>query len=369
SDKLSEAASNRSANPILLPGMAMDIDLSRNWFDRFAWALPIRDPESELDLDTFRSQLIEQGMINEAESATLTIVDRSFSGALRNTPFAAAALPVLTDFKAPVVVHIDLSYFEPLYKNEISTPLLKIITNTLSVLKEKDLDVLAVTFSYGHLDNHIALDVRFIGHILTYLIEQPERFAEKVPQNWSRQADALYLANFFQKEKIRELYQAQEEEDPQAAWVKFNLYHSAAEFKDGSLALQKLGEAVALDNMYGLEYQQLSQLAFDRNRPDEAMRMLQLAAESFPDDPFIRLEMAQLAVEMEDYTTALHLVRQLQTLPWSPVYYPQMPDYLDGFATYLSQELAEPAEDQERSDRTPEQQRVLHPDGPGANAK
>ena len=204
---------------------------------------------------------------------------------------------------------------------------------------------------------------------MTYLIEQPERFSEKVPQNWSRQADALYLANFFQKEKIRDLYQAQEVEDPEAAWVKFNLYHSAAEFKDGNLALEKLAEAVALDKMYGLEYQQLSQLAFDRNRPDEAMRMLQLAAESFPEDPFIRLEMAQLAVEMEDYTTALHLVRQLQTLAWSPLYYPQMPDYLDGFAKYLTQELAEPGEQRKMSDRTPDRQRILHPEGPGVNAK
>ncbi len=249
----------------------------------------------------------------------------------------AAALKHLPQFDRPVVLHIDLSYFQPLYKNEISTPLFPLIFQTLEELRQRQMKCIAVTFSYGNREGRIALDVRFLGDVIKRFIEDPATLDQPVPANWQRQSEALYLSNFFQKEKIRELFEAQEQDAPDSAWVKFNLYRSAAEHKEGSKALDYIAEAVKLDPVYAMEYFNLTQMAYDKGRPDEAMRMLRLASGAFPDDPQIKLLIAQLAVELKQEHAAAQIVKELQALSWSDIYYPQMTEYLQGFAEFLAQ--------------------------------
>lgn len=333
------AGDNHSSNPLFLPGMVLDIALRNEWFSQLVWVLPLRDPGQELNLEQFRAQLTGTGLANEEEAAGLTLDENVFRGHLRRLPFTAAALPLLQDLPQPVIIHFDLGYFQPLYKNEIATPMLAIVHDTLATLRRMHLDTLAVTFSYSHHADQLSLDVRFLGDLLNELIGKPEILDTGVPPVWAHQADALYLNNFFQKEKIRELYQAQELAAPKAAWVKFNLFRSAAGHKEDTQALDYLSQAVALDRTYALEYLNLSDQAYENQRPEEALRMLALAAAAFPNDPFIKLQMAQLAHELGDTTKAVKLVAQLQSLPWSEVYYPRIAEDLSGFAAFLRGEL------------------------------
>ena len=333
--ELAMATTDRNSDPLLLPGMAVDAALRNDLFQELIWVIPLRDPSQELSLEKFTDQLAKSGLANEREVATLALAEGTFQGTLRDTAFTAAALPSLQDPTQPVIVHIDLSYFQPLYKNEIASPLLDIVFNTLAALKKMHLQTLAVTFSYGHLDSQISLDVRFLGDIVAYLIEDPARLDQSIPINWQRQRDALYLSNFFQKEKVTELYKAQEQDAPNEAWVKFNLYRSAAEHKEGRQALDYLTEAVSFDYLYALEYQELSKRAYEKGRPDEAFRMLNLSSEAFPHDPFIKLQMIQLAQEVGDKEAALHLLKQLRILQWSEFYFPQMPQYLVDLTTFV----------------------------------
>ncbi len=152
-----------------------------------------------------------------------------------------------------------------------------------------DPKILAVTFSYSHMDNRIALDVRFLGEVLTTLFAQPEMLTKTAPPNWQRQANAIYLANFFQKEKVEEIFKAQQKDDAESPWVNFNLYRSSAELKEGTLALEYLAKTVALDQIYALEYANLSQMAYDKNRPEEALRMLS-RCQSFPGRPVYQVK-------------------------------------------------------------------------------
>jgi tetratricopeptide (TPR) repeat protein len=295
------------------------------------------------------------------------------SGSLRGVPFRAAALPLIKGLDGPVIVHIDLSYFQPIYKNEIATPLLDIVFQTLKTLQKMHLNVVAATFSYGHHDSQIALDVRFLGDIIHYLIKDPARMDQDIPQNWQFQRDALYLANFFQKEKIRELYLAQEKASPDAAYIKFNLYRSAAEHKEGNQALDYLAEAVTLDSTYALEYLELSGMAYEKGRPDEALRMLELASDVFHQDPFIKLQMTQLANELGQKDSALELLNKLRNLNWSAVYYPDMPQYIADLTTFVqsgeapkqSVDVIETPEEEEFELVIPgieeDRQRTLHP--------
>jgi len=326
--ELAMASTDRNSDPLLLPGMAVDAALRNDLFQELIWVLPLRDPSQELSLEEFTEQLVKSGLANEQEGTSLSLTEKIFQGTLRDKPFTATALPFLQSLQQPVIVHIDLSYFQPLYKNEIATPLLDIVYQTLLTLQKLQLETLAVTFSYGQLDSQISLDVRFLGDIINYLVEDPSRFDQPIPKNWQRQRDALYLANFFQKDKVRELYEAQEQDAPETAWVKFNLYRAAAEHKEGTKALNYLAEAVSLDSMFALEYQELSQMAFEKQRPDEALRMLKLMAEAFSQDPFLKLQIAQLANDLGEKETSLEMLGQLRNLEWSEFYYPQMPQYL-----------------------------------------
>jgi tetratricopeptide (TPR) repeat protein len=198
-----------------------------------------------------------------------------------------------------------------------------------------NLNTLAVTFSHGHIDSQIALDVRFLGGLINYLIEEPTRLELDIPLNWQRQRDTLYLANFFQKDKIRELFLAQEQDDPNTAYIKFNLYRSAAEHKEGTKALEYIADAVTLDPMYALEYFELSNMAYNKGQPDEALRMLKLADEVFHEDPFLKLQMAQLANEIGQKEVALEMLNKVRNLSWSEPYYPDMKQYIADLTIFI----------------------------------
>jgi tetratricopeptide (TPR) repeat protein len=315
--------------------MSIDVALRNNWFSQLTWVVPTLDQLVAPDLEAIRNLLFENAMTSE-EEATSFIKDKQLTkGTLRNTPLSISNMSGLVAPDVPIILHIDLSYLQGLYKNEIATPTLQTIYSTLAALKEHNINTLAVTFAYGHLDNQIALDVRFIGEIIEQLIANPALLKEQPLPNWKRQADAIYLVNFFQGEKVDEIHRAQEQDDPDSAWVKFNLYRSSATLKQGEQALDYLAQAVALDPMYAYEYGNLARMAYDRRRPDETMRMYTLAGKALPEDHLIKLSMAELAAELGNHEMAKHLLDQLKDLPWSPPYHGEMNNYLDGLSNRL----------------------------------
>lgn len=334
-DSLRLATSDLSSSPTILPQMAIDVALRNGFFSELVWALPIRDTEKALSLEEFRDPLMSTRLISEDEGKAISLKDQIFSASFRGLPFRAAALPFIKGLQGPLIIHIDLGYFEPLYKNEISTPFLDIISETLQTLKKMQLETLAVTFSYGHLDNNISLDVRFLGDLIIYMTEDPEHLNRAVPINWQRQRDTLYLANFFQGEKIEELYKAQETEEPDAAYVKFNLYRSVLDKNERDKALEYLDQAVALDPMYALEYAELGRIAIEQTQHEEALRLIKLAAGVFDKDPFLKLQQAQLAMETGKKEEALELLQLIRNKEWSNIYYPHMNQYLSDLTTFV----------------------------------
>jgi tetratricopeptide (TPR) repeat protein len=339
--QIAERSTLRRADPLMLPVMTVDAALRNGWFGRLAWALPIRDAELELSQEKFRKQMQESGIATEAELETVTVINNQVVGTLRATPFVAAALPNLPELTGPVIIHFDQSYFQQMYKNEIATPIFPLIFDTLKSLHQREIPVLAVTFAYGNLEGRIALDVRFVGEVLQAFVEKPELFEQPIPKTWKLQGDILYLDNFFQKEKKLELALEMEKLAPESAWVKFTLFKVAAENSMGTAALGSLAEAVAIDKVYALEYLSLSDMAYEKKRPDEALRMLKLAQEAFPDNFSITLQLAQLMAEQGQVDAAGDLVEPLPKLDWSKVYYPDMSESLQRFVKQLEVKQAE----------------------------
>jgi len=230
------------------------------------------------------------------------------------------------------VLHIDLSYFSPLYKGEIKTPLYPLLGQTLQQLRALGMTAGAVTLSRSNLDGGLPLETRFIGGDLAELFRRPELLDAPMPESWDRRSRTLYLANFFQKERIRELLEEMRRDAPEDASVSFALYQVLRQFREGSAALAELDRAVTLDPVYGREYLDLVPVALDKDQPDEALRMLDLAAKVFPDDPFIPLDRVGLLLRSGRGREGRDLLRRLQKLPWSPIYYPDMFQRLEGMA-------------------------------------
>lgn len=337
-EALRRRGSLQVADPLLMPNMTVTAALQSGLLSQVVWALPLRDSSKEISSEVFLRNLGANALLGEDELRRLKVAKHLVRGAVRGTPLLVAALDKLPLLSGPVIVHIDQSYFQDRYKNEVATPLLGMVYDVLYQLREKRLPVLAVTFAYGNLEERIALDVRFLGEVLAHFIEHPERSKEPVPLNWQRMADIFHLQSLFETEKLRDLAMAMERDDPESAWVKFALYRAATVRKAGEVALEYLAEAVRRDRIYAVEYLNLAQMAYDKKRSDAALQMLQSAADAFPDNPQITLKIAQLTAERGDRKAALQLVGELQQLPWSPLYFLRMPDYLKSFSEFLQKE-------------------------------
>ncbi|GAB6082852.1 hypothetical protein JCM30471_17660 [Desulfuromonas carbonis] len=333
-EEIADRSTLTRPDPLLLPVMTVDAALRNDWFGQLSWALPIREAGLQLS-PKILGQLNLADAVSEAELNSIFIIDNHFSGILREKPFVAGAVENLPQIAGPVVIHFDQSYFQNIYKNEIATPIFPLVFDVCKALRDRKIPVLAATFTYGNLEGRISLDVRFVGEVLQKIVEQPELLDKPLPKSWELLSKTLYLRNFFKKEEVLKLALELQKEAPESAWAKFRLYRELAENKQGSAALKALNEAVAIDRVYALEYLALSDLAVAKNLPDEAIKMLKLASEALPNNFQIRLYLAKILAEYGESDMALHLVQELRKLPWSFVYYADMPEELRIFSEDL----------------------------------
>lgn len=331
-EALSEKTSLSNPDPLLLPSMAISSALQSSLFAKLVWVFPSTVPSDQLDIDMFRQQLLDYGAINQQEAESLTRVEGGFSGSVRGVPFQATPMTSLPDLEGPIVLHIDLGYFKPLYKGEIKTRLYPLLYQTCSSLQRKGWQTVATTISYSNVGGTLPLAVRFIGPTLVDLFANPGILDKPLPLNWQRRAKALNLPNFFQTEEERNQYLEMQADLPEDPSVKFALYQVSRKLKNGSKALDYLKQAVKLDPGYASEYLTLASDAENKNLADQSVKMLLLASQAKPEDPFIALKLATRLNLLGQADKANLLVKELQQLPWSSVYYPAMPETLSKFS-------------------------------------
>jgi tetratricopeptide (TPR) repeat protein len=330
-DDLRRRGTARVPDPLLLPEMTVTAALRADFFSRLIWVLPLA-AEGEPDLDTLRAQLRGYGALTEDEAATLRLEAGGASGTAQGLPLRIVPLAALEAPAETVVLHIDLSYFRPLYKGEIKTPLYPLLGQILQQLRGLGMTAGAVTISHSNLDGGLPLETRFIGDDLAEIFRRPELLDSPLPELWDQRSRTLYLANFFQKERIRELLEDMRRDAPEDASVAYAHYQILRQFREGSAALAGLDRAVALDSAYAREYLDLVSVALEKDQPEESLRMLELAAKVFPGDPFIPLDRAGLLLRLGRGREGREILQRLQKLPWSPVYYPDLPQRLEEMA-------------------------------------
>lgn len=333
--ELRRCSSPDTTDPLLLPVMSLGVALDAGWFSGVVWIFPTRRPPAELDLQTFKQQLIAAQIASGDEAESFTLNNGSFSGIVRGRPFIAAPAAALPPLDRSALLHVDTDYFKALYNGEIKTPIYPLIVELLKQLQERGWTVAAATVALSNQGAGLPLQTRFVGKDLATLLQDPQMLKESIPHQWELRGNALYLENFMQKEEIRRVYREMEEEDPADPAVKFGLYQVTRQLNKPEEALDYLREAVQRDPVYAREYLDLSELALQKQRPEKAVEMLKLASAARPQDPFIRTQLARTLLNAGQREEARAVLDELAALDWSTTYYPEEGEALAGLRSLV----------------------------------
>jgi len=318
-----------SPNPLLMHPMAVDAALKAGFFSQLIWILPLKADEPLPAMDVLRQKMLDTGLLSQSEAKSFSAEGEHYTAVLRGIPVTIGTLAHIPRPKNPAWIHFDLSLFKPLYKNEVSTPLYPLVLDTLKKIRAASISSVGATISQSNLGGAISLKVRFLGKDLSHLLEFPASIDEDLPELQFRRSQNLYLEHFVKKEEILENCLHMEILAPEDASVKFDLYYANREMQRGKQALKFLEKAVVLDPMYAYEYVYLAETAVEKKRPAAALDMLEKARKTFPDNPVIRIMEADINIGLGRRETAVDLLDQLQSLPWSKVYDQDEPGRLE----------------------------------------
>lgn len=316
------SASSQSPNPLILPDMILSAAMEAGLFSEVFWVFPFDQEEKSISVEAFRQQLIDSGVASDSEARSFIEQGDSLSGTLRGLPVHAIPSNKLSPIRKAALVHMDMSFFPPLYRNEIKSPLHPMIYRTLNRLRLLELTPVSVSLTTSNIEGGLPLSSRFIAGMVTTLIRNPEGLDSAPPFNWARHSEALYLESFFQNEKSLSLYLELDASRGSDAAIKYALYQNFRRLQKGTEALAYLNQATNLDPVYALEYLGLARTALEKDLPAEALKMVELAGRYFPDNPFLQLQKADLLAGLGQPRAATRLLDKLKRLTWSPVYYP-----------------------------------------------
>jgi tetratricopeptide (TPR) repeat protein len=317
-------------NPAVMPGMTLHAALETGLFSAVYWIMPTKADLKDLSVEAFRKQLMLTNALSVEEAQTLTLRDGVFSGTVRGVPFHAVHPDVAFTISGPTVFHFDLGYLAALYKGEIKTQVFAMIYETLKHLRDRNIETVSASFSYSQETREVALGSRFIAPVFKKLFEQPQLLDEQPPEAWRQRAEALYLPNMFLVSGGLKIYLQMAKNNPEDPSLHYALFElSRASQSTHKAALFHLAEAVKRDPVYALEYLALVPLALKEERQDEALRMLRLAHEALPDNPFITLELARALIAEDQRDPAVPLLQSLLDETWSETFYSMMPGMLE----------------------------------------
>lgn len=314
--------------PVMLPNMALSAALDAGFFSGVTWVLPVASG-TEVSLDSFLDKMLESGDITQDDADTFQAQESSFVGTIRGVPFTVVLKSAIPRIDTPVVLHLDIGFLAADYQHEIRTPLYQHAGKLLEILKNSQLKVLSVTICQSNIEGTISLKTRFLGDYLRRLFTHPAGLRQPLTGNDALRNEALYLGNFFKKEDVLSLCRQMVDNAPQDASAHYDLYQSLRQFNHIDEAFAHLDQSIRFDPVYGMEYLALADVAMGKNRLDGALKMLEKAAEIFPDNPFTKIGLADLLIRTGEQDKALEILKALKQLPWSSTYHSHVPQYLD----------------------------------------
>lgn len=321
--ELAQRASLLRSDPAVLPPETVSVAIDHGLFAEIVVVLPNNKPPEEVDLARFSKRALLAGFLTEAEASGLSLNDGTISGTVRGIPLRIAHPDKLPKIEQPVVLHVDLGFFKDSYINEVKSPSYNLLQQLATSLKDAGYNTLATTLSFSNQEVGFSLESRFLIRDLAELLRQPQLLDGGTPASWTLRSGALYAASMFAESKARELTMQAVQENPEDAAAHYALAMDLFEQKMPDQAFASLDRAVALDRGYALEYIALAERGFEIRQSDKAIELLAKAAQILPENPFIRLQLANQLIRASRVKEARPIIAELLELKWSEVIYPE----------------------------------------------
>lgn len=309
-----------TADSIFLSSEVTSIAINEHFISEIILVLPKKPKTAGISLELFRAQALESTFLTQKESAALILENGVISGVVRGVPLRVVTLDTLPKLSTPVVIHLDLGFFKDSYTDEIKTPVYDLLYQTANSLQTAAYPTLAFTLSFSNREFNYSLESRFMVRDFAETVENPDFLHIKSPPTWNLRSTALFSRVMFLETRAKELIaQAAQITPPDPA----ALYAQALELLAGHNAekgFSLLDQAVRLDKEYGLAYKELALKGMEIGNVSKAIDLQTKACALFPENPFLRLQLANMLILDNRGKEALPLLEELSQQPWAPGY-------------------------------------------------
>lgn len=315
-------------SPLILPTQTSSAALELGLFSEIFWVYPGQGEIENIDHVAMRDSLANQMFVTPEESGSFSNNQGVVSGKVRGIPLHLVhpdAIPALT---RPLVIHIDLSFFTTLYRNEEGTPAYDLILDFAKLLRNKNLDVLSTTLSYSNIEGNVPVDLRFMLTDLYRIMQQPKIIDSPLPETWNLRAKGMAQTTLLQHSEAFDFYRRAQELAPNDASTQFDLYLSFSALKKPEQALAALERTVELDPGYFFEYLNAASRIVPEGGLVEGLALMEKAIEVMDNPGFVLLQCAQTQLDAGHPEQAQITIDRVKALPWSPIYHQDIIDYL-----------------------------------------
>jgi Tfp pilus assembly protein PilF len=250
--------------------------------DKVYWVPPTKVSVGSEPLDKFKDFLGESG-VPKVDLAGLKQTKDSIQGKMGGVPVFIYSLKDLPRIKEDALLMIDISFFPPLYENEVKTPLLDLFGGTMNTLGGKGIPVSEAVVSYS--TDIVTIEHRFLGGYAGTFLLNPEKLKDGPPQTWALRSQAMYNETFFQTDDVLQSYVDAVKLDPGDASLRFALAKTFFSNKDLEGLRKEMEQAVGLDKGYYPAYIDFADYFHTNGMDKDAEYFLIRAAEANPSDP------------------------------------------------------------------------------------
>lgn len=297
-------------------------------FSEILLVLPTQEKPEDISLEKFVMRLTVAGFLSAEEAATLVLKDKVISGTVRGLPFRLVHPDALPPLTGPLVMHVDLGYFNEGYVNEVKTPIYDSIYWFAAAVRDAGYKPTAVTLSCSNQEVGFSLSSRFIIRDLAYLLRNPQYLEGGTPESWLLRASALYASIMFNESRAQELTEKAAMSKPEDAAAIYDLALLRFQQADPDEGFRLLDQAVTLDRGYALSYIELADQGQSMGQWGKSFELLEKAVAAFPDNVEWRIRLAGDLIQRGRVKEASRHLQILERLNWSDVYHPYIRELL-----------------------------------------